>query len=93
MQVAIRELKNHFSKYLKKVQTGTEIIITTHGKPIARFSHLDINDDISTENTLQNLTWVQKSVGGKPMGLSNNQRIRLNSGKIVKNSLTQVSLS
>ena len=89
MQVAIRELKNHFSKYLKKVQTGTEIIITTHGKPIARFSHLDISDDISSENTLQNLSWVQKSVGGKPVGLSNNQRIRLNSGKSLSDMLLE----
>jgi prevent-host-death family protein len=33
--VNIRELTHHFSSYLKKVKSGTRIIILERGKPIA----------------------------------------------------------
>ncbi|UJS22692.1 type II toxin-antitoxin system Phd/YefM family antitoxin [Thiothrix winogradskyi] len=36
MHVAVRELKNRFSEYLKYAQAGEEIIVTTHGNPVAR---------------------------------------------------------
>ena len=81
MQVAIRELKNHLSKYLKQVQTGEEIIVTTHGKPIARFCQLEPTEELSSANSLQNILWVRKYKNGKPMGLPANQRIKLSPGK------------
>jgi len=81
MQVAIRELKNHLSKYLKQVQTGTEITITTHGKPIARFCQLEPAKEIPSQNSLQNILWVSKEQSGKPEGLPANQRIKLGAGK------------
>ncbi len=81
MQIAIRELKSHFSQYLKKVQTGEEIIVTTHGKPIARFSQFENNDILSVENSLENLSWLVKSNGKKPKGLSSKQRIKASIGK------------
>ena len=69
MQVAIRELKNHLSKYLKQVQAGAEIIVTTHGKPVARFSQMEIDNKVSAGDMLSNLPWVHKSQSGKPKGL------------------------
>ncbi len=81
MQVAIRELKNHLSKYLKQVQTGEEIIVTTHGKPIARFCQLEPSEELSAANSLQNIPWVSQCQNGKPKGLTANQRIKLSSGK------------
>jgi len=81
MQVAIRELKNHLSKYLKQVQTGAEIIVTTHGKPIARLCQLEPTKELSSANSLQNIPWVRKYKNGKPMGLPANQRIKLSPGK------------
>ena len=81
MQVAIRELKNHLSKYLKQVQTGAEIIVTTHGKPIARFCQLEPTEELSSANSLQNIPWMSKCQNGKPKGLPANQRIRLSPGK------------
>ena len=81
MHVAIRELKNNLSKYLKQVQTGEEIIVTTHGKPIARFCQLKPTEELSTVNSLQNIPWMSKCQNGKPKGLPGNQRIKLSSGK------------
>ena len=81
MQVAIRELKNHLSKYLKQVQTGAEIIVTTHGKPVARFCQLESAKEPFSTNLLQNIPWVRKCQNGKPKGLPANLRIKPSSGK------------
>jgi len=35
-EVAVRELKNHLSEYLRKVAAGEELIVTSRGKPVAR---------------------------------------------------------
>lgn len=36
MDVGIRELRNHLSRYVEQVQEGQEIVITDRGKPVAR---------------------------------------------------------
>lgn len=38
VEVGIRDLKSQFSKYIDRVQKGDEIIVTEHGKPVARIS-------------------------------------------------------
>lgn len=38
--VGIRELKTHTSAILRSVQDGAEIIITVHGRPVARIEPL-----------------------------------------------------
>lgn len=73
MQVEIRELKTHLSEYLKKVQTGEDVIVTTHGKPMARLCQLDNSDHI--DDALLNLSWLSKGNGEKPQGLSSSNRI------------------
>ena len=35
-QVGVRELKNQLSRYLKRAQEGEEIIVTEHGRSVAR---------------------------------------------------------
>ncbi len=35
-QVGIRELKNHLSEHLRRVQRGRELLITDRGKVVAR---------------------------------------------------------
>jgi prevent-host-death family protein len=42
----IHEAKTHFSKLLKRVMSGEEVIIAKAGKPIARLLPID-NGDIS----------------------------------------------
>lgn len=36
MEVGIRELKTHLSRYVARVKQGEEIVVTEHGKPVAR---------------------------------------------------------
>jgi prevent-host-death family protein len=39
--VGIRELKNQLSRHLKRVQAGERLIVTEHGKPIARLEPVE----------------------------------------------------
>lgn len=36
MEVGIRELRDHLSQYLERVQAGEEVVVTDHGRAIAR---------------------------------------------------------
>ena len=39
--VGIRELRDNLSKFLDQVKGGDEVIITEHGKPVAKVTSLD----------------------------------------------------
>ena len=41
LEVGVRNLKNNLSHYLGRVRAGEEIIVTDHGRPVARLSSLD----------------------------------------------------
>jgi prevent-host-death family protein len=41
VQVGVRELKNHLSRYLAQVADGTQVIVTEHGRPIAQLTSID----------------------------------------------------
>lgn len=36
MEISVRELKSHLSEYLRRVAAGEEVIVTSHGKAVAR---------------------------------------------------------
>ena len=36
MEVSIRELKSRLSEYLRRVAAGEEVVVTSHGKVVAR---------------------------------------------------------
>lgn len=36
MDVGIRELRAHLSRYVERVKDGEEIVVTEHGRPVAR---------------------------------------------------------
>ena len=36
MEVGVRELRNHLSRYLQQVRDGDEVIVTDRGRAIAR---------------------------------------------------------
>jgi len=38
MEVGVRELRNHLSRYLERVRDGEEVIVTDRGHAIARVS-------------------------------------------------------
>jgi prevent-host-death family protein len=35
MNVSVRNLKDHLSEYLRRVQNGEQVTVTDHGRPIA----------------------------------------------------------
>ena len=49
----ISQLKMSLSSYLRQVKTGEEVLITEHGRPIARL--LPIRNDVSMSEHLQEM--------------------------------------
>lgn len=47
MQVSIRELKNHLSKYLHLAQEGEDVIVTSHRKPMVSLTSLAVPQDVA----------------------------------------------
>ena len=45
-EVGIRDLKNNLSRYVDRVRAGDEVIVTDHGRPVARLSALDRPNDV-----------------------------------------------
>jgi prevent-host-death family protein len=41
VEVGIRELRLNLSRYVARVRTGTEVIVTDHGEPVARLTPID----------------------------------------------------
>lgn len=69
MTVGVFEAKTKFSELLDRVEAGEEIIVTRHGKPVAR-----ITPPISTENeehkkkvteTVERMKELRKQTAGK----------------------------
>ena len=69
---AVSKLKAHLSDYLNQVKAGSEILITDHGKPVARIVPLS-----RQKNPRESLAKIEKQ------GL-----IKLGSGKLPKNFWT-----
>lgn len=40
-EVGVRDLKNNLSRFLDRVKRGDEIIVTEHGRPVARLTAID----------------------------------------------------
>jgi prevent-host-death family protein len=40
MDVGVRELRDHLSRYLDRVRDGEEVVVTERGRPIARITPL-----------------------------------------------------
>ncbi len=49
MQLGLREANQHFSKAIKAVKAGKEVILTERGKPIAVIKPLPDADDLDTK--------------------------------------------
>jgi len=61
ISVGIREAKTHFSKLLKNVKRGGEIIITDRGKPVGKIVPLS-NDSLSLSERIKELErngWIE----------------------------------
>ncbi len=73
MQVSVRELKNHLSKYLHYIETGESIIITCHHVPMARLVSIPKSKDKDVQAILQmeGIHWN----GKKPKGAKNAPKV------------------
>jgi prevent-host-death family protein len=49
MQLGLREANQHFSKAIKAVKAGKEVILTERGKPIAVIKPLPEADDVDAK--------------------------------------------
>jgi len=68
IEAGVRELKDHLSEYLRRVQRGERVVITARGRPVAALVALEQERGSEVGRSL-----VRQSVadwgGGKPQGL------------------------
>ena len=83
MNIATRDLKDHLSEYLKRVRAGEELVITSHGKPIAKLSPPDKARQ-ERPDPLANVSWIRqptrKRLPGETMGLGANKIVMRGEG-------------
>lgn len=66
MQVSIRELKAHLSRYLVQAQKGQQLDITSHRKVVAHIIGVPATEGTGVERLIA--TGSAQWVGGKPAG-------------------------
>jgi len=72
MEASVRELKAHLSEYLRLIAAGGEVVVTSHGKPVARLTSVvsapQTQEDIEAIARLQSLPWIRPGNGKKVRG-------------------------
>jgi len=74
METSVRELKTHLSEYLRHVAAGEEVVVTSHGKPVARLTAVlpraltEAEREAEAIAKLEALPWVRPGRGGKLIG-------------------------
>lgn len=61
MEVGVRELKNGLSRYLKRVREGETVVVTDHGRPVARIIPAGIPEHIAALMAEGRVTWSGKA--------------------------------
>jgi prevent-host-death family protein len=72
--VAVRELKNRLSEYLRKVKAGERVVITERGRAIAMISAAEIPVDKDIEALVRER--AARWTGGKPQGARRPAKIK-----------------
>lgn len=57
MEVGIRDLKNGLSRYLKRVQKGESVVVTEHGRPVARIVPIGLSEHFERLMSEGRVTW------------------------------------
>jgi prevent-host-death family protein len=71
MEISVRELKNHLSEYLRRVQAGEEVIVTSHKRIVAKLvppnqaGKVHEQDEVALIERLKSMPWIRWA-GGKP---------------------------
>ncbi len=72
--VGIRELKAHLSRHLRRVRSGTRLVVTERGRAIASINPVDTPSDVEWAHALVAAGRAQWS-GVKPEGLTPRARV------------------
>lgn len=57
MEVGIRDLKNGLSQFLQRVKRGESVVVTEHGRPVARIVPIGISRDLEQLMTDGRVSW------------------------------------
>ena len=71
MQASVRTVKNRFSEFLRRVQRGEEIIVTSRNRPVAKLVPLgpeDAQQGPSREALIEDLAALRDSLSGTLAG-------------------------
>lgn len=58
MQVTISEAKAHFAELLKAAEAGETIVVTRHGKPVARIEGVEDRANLPGIGALKGQIWM-----------------------------------
>ena len=58
MQVTISEAKAHFAELLKAAEAGETVIVTRHGKPVARIEGIQERETLPRIGALKGQIWT-----------------------------------
>ncbi len=72
--VAIRQLKNRLSEYLRRVKAGERLVVTERGRPVAVISRAGSPADEGIEAMVRER--AARWGGGKPRGATRPPRIK-----------------
>ena len=84
--VGIRELKTNLSRHLKRVRSGTRLVVTERGRAIASIQPIQTRDDVGWAHALVAAGRAQWS-GGKPEGST--RPVPINGGKTVSDAVIE----
>ena len=73
--VGIRELKANLSRHLRRVRSGTRLVITERGRAIASIQPIEMPGDVQRAHALVAAGRAQWN-GGKPEGLTPPARLK-----------------
>ena len=73
MRTSVRELKDHLSDYLRRVQQGEEIVVTSHNRPVAKLvplSEAEAKTGVTRAQFLTELETLHEALSGAVKGES-----------------------
>ena len=80
-EVSVRELKNHLSEYLRRVQAGEELTVLSRGRPVGRLLGPARDTASETNRHIERLRaqpWLRPGQGGQVSGAA--QPVKLSEG-------------
>jgi len=84
--VGIRELKANLSRHLKRVRSGTRLVVTERGRAIASIQPIETGGDVDWAHALVAAGRAQWS-GGKPKGAA--APVSIKAGKSVSEAVIE----